>query len=178
MKVQAQNITVISGSFDEIFADVNGGFVFWGDHYVNFSVVSGTWNGSDGQITVKSDSGTLVFTAQDNCSIEISVPETDRTFEVATSGATLTKSDGDYGVVITSGPKITITWRYLPWSMIDNYFMLGVGLTGILFMIAGPTWVAREFVKHGLTTEAIEKAGYAMLFLIMGFGFMVIWLWP
>jgi len=56
--------------------------------------------------------------------------------------------------------------------------MLGVGLAGIAMLIVGPTWFARTFVKHGLDTESIEHLGYAMLFVVLGFGFVVVWLWP
>lgn len=178
MKVKAQGRTLVSGSFDPMFAVVDGGFVFWGDHYVNFTVVSGTWNGSSGEITVKTDSGDLVFTSQDNCTIEVSVPETDRDFQMQASGVALSESDGVYSIIVTSGPKVRITWRYLPWSLIDNYFMLGVGLTGIVMLIAGPIWFVRTFVTHGLDSQTIEQIGYTMLLVVMGFGFAVVWLWP
>ena len=56
--------------------------------------------------------------------------------------------------------------------------MLGVGITGIIMMIAGPTMFARTFIKHGLDPDTVEWLGYAMLMIVMGFGFLVVWLWP
>lgn len=176
-KVEALSRVVFSGTYDEIYAVVNGGFVFWGDHAVDFTVTSGILNGSAGDIEVRLDSGTIGFTAEDTCTILIS-SVSERDFLVECSGAALSRSNGNYTVSITSGLGIRISWRYLPWSLIDNYFMLGIGLTGIILLIAGPTMFARTFIKHGLDTETIEWFGYSMLMMIFGFGFVVVWLWP
>jgi len=174
-QAKAQRTLAYGTDFNIYFAASTLTFQAYSD--IDFECVTGVWNGTNSTLLLQTDSGTLSFIPVDNCTIDIGTVA-DREFLVQCSGASLTKSEGNYTATILSGPRVTITWRYLPWSLIDNYFMLGVGLTGIIMLIAGPTWFARTFVKHGLDTETIEHLGYAMLFVVLGFGFVVVWLWP
>lgn len=144
---------------------------------IEFECVSGVWNGTNGTLSVWINEGTLSFIPADNCTLDIGTVS-DREFSVDCTGASLTRNNGNYTATILSGPRVTIRWRYLPWSLIDNYFMLGVGITGIIMMIAGPTMFARTYIKHGLDPDTAEWLGYAMLMIVMGFGFLVVWLWP
>jgi len=174
-QVKADSLLASGTDFNIYFEDSS--LIFQADYTVSFDCITGVWNATNGTLTLRTESGSISFIPVDNCSLDIGTVA-DREFNVQCSGASLTKSNGNYSAVITSGPRVTITWRYLPWSLIDNYFMLGVGLTGIVMLITGPTWFARTFVKHGLDTETIEHLGYAMLFVVLGFGFVVVWLWP
>lgn len=62
-------------------------------------------------------------------------------------------------------------------SILDQYFMFGIGVTGLLFVVFAPCWCIWEVKKHGVTEEAIERFGYAMLLFIVGFGLIVMYLW-
>ena len=174
-QVKADSLLASGTGFNVYFEDSALTFQAYSD--IEFDCVSGTWNGTNGTLTVRTDSGSMSFIPVDNCTLNIGTVA-DRDFSVECSGASLTKTDGNYSVAILSGPRVTIRWRYLPWSLIDNYFMLGVGLTGIVLMIAGPTLFARTFIRHGLDSDSVEWLGYAMLMVVMGFGFLVVWLWP
>ena len=175
LKVYSDVFLVTGSDFDIYLA--NSTLNFQAAYDVSFTCLSGVWNGTNSTLILRLETGSISFIALDDCTLFISTIA-DRGFSVQASGLTLTQNNGNYSAVITSGPRVTISWRYLPWSAIDNYFMLGVGITGIVMLIAGPTWFARTFIKHGLDTETVEHLGYAMLFIIMGFGFMVVWLWP
>jgi len=144
---------------------------------IEFICTSGIWNATNGTLTVRTESGAISFIPVDNCTLDIGTVG-DRDLSVECSGAALSKNEGNYTATILSGPRVTIRWRYLPWSLIDNYFMLGVGLFGIGMMIAGPVIFARTFIRHGLDPDSVEWLGYGMLMVIMGFGFLVVWLWP
>lgn len=173
--VNAQNLLAYGENFNIEIEDAS--LQFQGTYDIDFECVTGAWNATNGTLSVWLERGSISFIPVDNCTLDIGTIA-DREFQVECSGATLTKSEGNYTATISSGPRVTISWRFLPWSLIDNYFMFGVGLTGIIMLIAGPTWFARTFIKHGLDTETIEHLGYAMLLLVMGFGFVVVWLWP
>ena len=172
---RADSLLASGTGFNVYFED--SALIFPGYSNIEFDCASGVWNGTNGTLTVRTDSGAISFIPVDNCTLNIGMIA-DREFKVECSGATLTRTNGNYSVAILSGPRVTIRWRYLPWSLIDNYFMLGVGLTGIIMMIAGPTMFARTFIKHGLDPDTVEWLGYSMLMIVMGFGFLVVWLWP
>ena len=174
-----------SARADSLLASGTGFTLYFEDsaltfqHYSNveFDCVTGIWNATNGTLSLYNDKGALSFIPVDNCTLNIGT-DSDRELQVTASNTALSESEGNYTSTILSGARVTLSWRFLPWSMIDNYFMLGVGLTGIIMMIAGPTIFARTFVKHGLDTESVEWLGYAMLMMVMGFGFLVVWLWP
>lgn len=177
IKTQAIIIsTIISGSDFSLYFE-NSTLTFQTDYDIDFECVTGIWNATNGTLSVGRETGTISFIPVDNCTLDISTVA-DREFSVQCSGASLTRNEGNYTASILSGPRVTISWRFLAWSLIDNYFMLGVGLTGIIMLIAGPTLFARTFIKHGLDEYSVEWLGYAMLFVVMGFGFVVVWLWP
>ena len=174
-RVKADSLLASGTNFNIYFTDST--LTFQALSNIEFECVTGVWNATNSTLTLRSESGSISFIPVDNCTLDIGTVS-DRDFMVEVSGASSTETEGNYTATILSGPRVTITWRYLPWSMIDNYFMLGVGLTGIIMLIAGPTWAARTFIKHGLDPDTMEHIGYAMLFMILGFGFLVVWLWP
>lgn len=174
-QVKADHLIASGTDFTLYFEDST--LMFNAYSNIAFECVTGIWNATNGTLTLRTDTGSLSFIPVDNCVIDIGTVS-DRAFKVGCTGATLTQSEGNYTTTISSGPRVTITWHYLPWSLIDNYFMLGVGLTGIIMLIAGPTMFARTFIKHGLDSDSVEWLGYAMLFVVLGFGFVVVWLWP
>jgi len=174
MKVKANSLLASGSGFTLYFVD--SALTFQQYSNVEFDCVSGTWNATNATLSVWIDKGTVSFIPVDNCTLNIGTIA-DRDFQVTSLRASLTKSEGNYTATILSGARVTISWRYLPWSLIDNYFMLGVGLTGIIMLIAGPTMFARTFIKHGLDEDSVEWIGYAMLMMVMGFGFLVVWLW-
>jgi len=174
VKVKADSLIASGSGFTLYFVD--SALTFQQYSNVEFDCVSGVWNATNGTLTVRTDSGTLSFIPVDNCTLNIGTTA-DRELQVSSSEVSLVRTEGNYTATILSGARVTISWRYLPWSMIDNYFMLGVGLTGIIMLIAGPTMFARTFIKHGLDDVSVEWIGYAMLMMVMGFGFLVVWLW-
>lgn len=175
VKVKSDVLLVSGSGFTLYFVD--SALTFQAYSHIEFDCVSGTWNATNGTLTVRTESGSLSFIPVDNCTLNIGT-NTDRDLQVTASRTILTESEGNYTAIILNGTRVLFSWRYLPWSMIDNYFMLGVGLTGIVMLIAGPTIFARTYVRHGLDENSVEWLGYGMLMVVMGFGFLVVWLWP
>lgn len=173
-KVKSDSLLVSGSNLSFHFANATASFQAYS--YVEFECVSGEWNGTNANLTVRTHSGSLAFIPVDNCTLDIGTVS-DRTMLVTASNATLIKINGNYSAAVLNGSRIVFTWRFLQWSLIDNYFMLGVGLTGIIMIVAAPTMLARTFIKTGLSDVTIEWIGYAMLMMIMGFGFLVVWLW-
>lgn len=60
-----------------------------------------------------------------------------------------------------------------PFNFINEYFGLGLFLAGIVMMIYAPSWVAWKIKKSGVTPDTVERAGYAMLIFLMGFGLFI-----
>jgi len=145
---------------------------------VMLQIETGLLNSSENTVQVDSGGGYFYFTALNNTQITISYVGIDQVYVSGDQNSGNRLIGTDTSITVEIGNNVRISWRYLPWSLIDNYFMLGVGLAGIIMLISGPTWFARTFVKHGLDTETIEHLGYGMLMMIMGFGFVVVWLWP
>lgn len=145
---------------------------------VTLEVTSGVLNSTAHAFQLSNRDGYFRFTAINDTQITITYEGVDQVFVSGDQNKAQRMIDSDIGITVITGDNVRISWHFLPWSMIDNYFMLGVGLTGIIMLIAGPTIFARTFIKHGLDSESVEWLGYAMLFVVMGFGFLVVWLWP
>ena len=148
------------------------------DETVSLEITSGLLNSTSNAIKVDTGGGYFHFTAINDTQITITHEGIDQVYVSGDQNNSNRMIASDTSITIDANNYVRISWRFLPWSLIDNYFMLGVGLTGIVMLIAGPTWFARTYIKHGLDTDTIEHLGYGMLMMIMGFGFVVVWLWP
>jgi len=150
-------------------------------HNITVEVISGVLNCTTTNININAEQGSFTFTAANDAQLQINYTLV-APYKVSVRGD-LDNTERSIGstttITVETGNNVAIWWwPYVPFSMIDSYFMLGVGLTGIILMIAGPTIFARTFIKHGLDDHSIMWLGYAMLFVILGFGFTVVWLWP
>lgn len=145
---------------------------------VILQITSGLLNSTTYSFNLNSGGGHFQFTAINDTQITISYEGLDQVSVSGDQNNAQRVISSDTSITVDTSNNVRISWRDLPFSVIDDYFMLGVGLTGIIMLIAGPTIFARTFIKHGLDSESIEWLGYGMLFVVLGFGFVVVWLWP
>jgi len=141
-------------------------------------ITSGVLNSTVHSLKLSTPNGYFYFTAINDTQITITHQNIDQVFVSGDQNKENRIIASGTSITVGAANRIRISWHFLPWSVVDDYFMLGVGLVGIVMLVAGPTWFARTFVSHGLDTDTIEHLGYAMLMIIMGFGFVVVWLWP
>ena len=64
-----------------------------------------------------------------------------------------------------------------PFSVVDQYTWLGIGLGGIALMVWSPAWVAWKIKKKGIDVDTIERIGFALVIFVMGFGLFISWLY-
>jgi len=145
---------------------------------VTLTITSGLLSSTTNALKLTRSDGYFHFTAINNTQIKITYEGVDQVFVSGDQNKGNRLIYSDTTITVLTGNNVQISWHFQPWSLIDNYFMLGVGLTGIIMLIAGPTMFARTFIKHGLDSDSIEWLGYSMLMVVMGFGFLVVWLWP
>lgn len=169
---------LVYGTNITIYAEDSAVLNFKGVSSFITEVTSGLWNGTNCNLTITKAGGRMVFNAQNDSSLQVSTDAL-RQLQVTVIGAhlSLNRNTNIHSISWTSGNTVTISWGYATISIIDTYFMLGVGLAGIILIVAAPTWWALLFVKHGLDDDSMERLGYSMLLIILGFGFLVIWLW-
>lgn len=146
------------------------------DQSITLIAEAGTFNVSNAAITVRTEGGTLTVTAISNVTLTVNSTDADN-LEVRADGAKVTVYNHTYTLKLSASVKALITWQFHLRSPIDEYFMLGMGITGVGMMIFSPCWVTWEIKKHGVSDVAVERFGYAMLMFIIGFGLVIMYLW-
>ena len=177
-RTYANGAVLISGSNFNI--ETAGSIGFQSQYTLDMEVTSGIMNGTNGKLGVTMRTGSLSFDSYDDCTLELSSADAPQGFRLDTSGVESTAMLGDfvYETVFKSGKRIVLTWSWNQPSFVDIYFMLGVGLSGIIMMIFAPTWVAFAIIHKAYDAETAKRFGMAMLIFIIGFGMVVCWLWP
>jgi len=62
-------------------------------------------------------------------------------------------------------------------SVIDIYFDIGLGITGLIMIFVFPLWTIREFKKHGLTDEVFYRVALTIVGIMFGICILILWLW-
>jgi len=78
---------------------------------------------------------------------------------------------GSHTIIVYMHPSRTMT----P-SWIDNT-TFALGVSGLILMVASPTWCALTIRKKGLDPDSIERCAYGLLIFCCGFGLLIMWLW-
>ena len=74
--------------------------------------------------------------------------------------------------------KVWFTYfESVPFSVVDLYTWLGIGLGGIALMVWSPAWVAWKIKKKGIDVDTVERIGFALVIFVMGFGLFISWLY-
>jgi len=169
--------TYVSGQCTLLF-NVDEGFTLTGEgtNSLTLMVESGEINASASTISVYTARGRLAFNSANTSTLNATSGNPEN-FDLRIDGGTFTLFNHTYTLSIPSNVPIIISWKFYPTNPIDEYFMLGLGLAGVGFMIFSPCWVTWEVKKHGVTEVAVERFGYAMLMFIVGFGLIVMYLW-
>jgi len=164
----------VSASQFTILLDGDGGLGFQNRDNMNLTltVSSGTLNSTQSHLTMTYDKGTLQFNSSQNvvlnlyfngCVASVSVNDIQRSSE--------------YGAIITanSNDKVVVSWRWQPADWVGDWFMAGMGLGGIVLMLFGGFWAARQL--RNLSDVTILNIGWAMMMVFVGLGLTIGWLW-
>ena len=174
-------ILLISASTGEIFLPQGLSLGFGGvdlNHTITLTPMNATLNATVTSLKVYADRGFFNFISVSDVLLNVSCPLLRFENEMRIEGAAYTQNSiGDFGVFVPMNKTINISWAFYVPSLIDEYFMLGLGLVGLGFMVFAPSWVAWGIKKHGVTEEIIERFGYAMLLFLVGFGLIIMYLW-
>lgn len=91
------------------------------------------------------------------------------------SGASSWSYNNDTSTVFltcSNNALVTISWVSLP-DLVSDYSWIAIFLSGIFLMAWGPSWFAWKVKKVGITSDSIERLGYAMLLFLIGFGLLI-----
>lgn len=168
---------LVTGRDFSIEFETGHSFTFQGDDKLTIDVLSGVLNASSTYLLMNNRKGEFRFVALNDASINVSSPDAEQGFDIEILGARTTRTN--YFVllsVIKSGDTVRILWGWRIVSWVDNT-MLALGFSGLILMVASPTWVAFTIRKKGLDPDSIERAMYGVLLFLIGFGLVVMWLW-
>lgn len=160
--------------------NVGQSIAFQTQYTLKLEVTEGILNGTSGNLRMWEREGELKFNAVNDSQIYLSSPDVEYGFDLSINGATGGFSNlGNFtwSANILTGDNIVILWSWRIESWVDQYTVLGIGLGGLILMVASPTWVALKIKKTGITADSIERIGYAILLFLIGFGLLIIWLW-
>jgi len=155
-----------------------GGIAFQGDDTLLIEVLTGVFNSSSASLSLYTRRGTFSFNALNDSTIEVSSPDAEGGYDIDISGATNTTQTDRFvhQATILTGNAVTITWGWRLESWI-NHTMLALGFSGLILMVASPTWGAMAIRKKGLTPDSMERLYYAGFLFCVGLGLLVMWLW-
>jgi len=169
----------ISGTDFTIECSEGSSLAFQGDDSLQVEVLSGIWNSSSNYILTYNDGGQLTFVALNDTTLEVCSPDVEGGFNIQIIGANQTTHLGNltYNMVVKSGDNVNILWNWRIESWIGKYTMFALGLSGLILMVASPSWVAYQLRKGGIKPEDFERTMYGLLLFCVGFGLLVMWLW-
>jgi len=158
--------------------EVTGAIAFQSDDTLLIEVLTGVLNSSSASLSLYTRKGSFSFTALNNSTIEVSSPDAEGGFDMSITGANQTTQTDRFvhQATILTGNTVTITWGWRLESWIDHT-MLALGISGLILMVASPTWGAMAIRKKGLDPASMERLYYAGFLFCVGFGLLVMWLW-
>lgn len=176
-KAPASN-TVTGRNFIVDF-DTGQGLAFQGDDTLLIEVTSGVLNASSTYLWMSSRRGEFSFTAINNTELELSSPDAESGVDLSILGANRTTRllNFTWEAVVMAGDTVRIIWGWRLESWIDKYTMLGIGISGLIMMVASPSWVAWQLKSGRIKPESFENMMYGLLIFCVGFGLLVMWLW-
>ena len=165
---------VSSTAFTFILEDGGGiDFINTDDVNLTLTVSSGTLNSTNSYLTMDRDSGTLTFNSSKNVVLNLYFNGC-----IATVSVNDVRQSSDYGASITanSNDKVVVSWRWQMADWIGDWFIPGMGLGGIIMMLFGGFWTARQI--RTLSSEAnILNLGWGMMIMFVGMALAIGWLW-
>jgi len=162
---------IVSGSNFNILVTENGGIGFQNDDkYILLTPITGDLNSSTNSLSIYEGGGTFRFLSNETFTFKI-------TFDV-----TNVKVEGDKGNVgrfVDSGDSISIdstdivviTWNIHVEAWLPLMFILG--MFGIVSMIGGAMYGVKELKKHNYEHGLVTS----IIFIAVGFSFILAWLW-
>lgn len=178
---------LVEGYGFQIFVDSQGGFAF--NHgetnkTMIIEVLSGTWNGTECQVSMTDKGGTLYFYSNNISYIQITNVYNLKLI-LRYDGLTLSVLDEEnWTGTIPADTEVYIHWRWEILMPHEENFMLWIGVLGIILLIFGLMLTAYCFRHYPLftlnqNTEMVwekEALMVAICAAIIGFGLIVMWL--
>jgi len=173
---RSQSVLIASGSGFNV--ESTGGIAFQSDNTLLIEVLTGVLNSSSASLSLYTRKGSFSFTALNNSTIEVSSPDAEGGFDMSITGANQTTQTDRFvhQATILTRNTVTITWGWRLESWIDHT-MLALGISGLILMVASPTWGAMAIRKKGLTPDSMERLYYAGFLFCVGLGLLIMWLW-
>jgi hypothetical protein len=155
------------------------GFSFQGvdNDTVIFTVMNGTLDTTDSTVQIYASMGRVVFNSSSIATLNFTSLNPENLRLSVDGKSNFAQIGNSYIMSVPLAADMIIQWQFYPPDFLGDYFLLGEGLVGVGLMIFSPAWVTWEIKKHGVTQEAIERFGYAMLLFIVGFGLVIMYLW-
>jgi len=172
---------IVSGTNFNIYANQTGGLAFQHgmvNETFTIEVLSGVWNGTGCTLGMTTRGGKLSFYSNNLTYVQLS-HNNEFGMRLTYEGISLTEIDEDksWNGTIPVSRDCYLAWSFGITMPHETYFMLGVGILGIILMFGGIMISAQALRKYKLEVLNKEILVYSVPMLIIGFGFAVIWLW-
>ena len=171
---------MVYGETGSFYFSLSGSFGF--QHSLNNSVVftvsSGTFNCSTSRLMLNSRTGVFRFSNLEAVGLRLTFVSGDSLPRLNGENVSINQlSNYVFDVTINSNRLALLTWTFPTESYLDQYLVIGIGLSGAFMMVFSGVWFASAYVKKGLTEFVAERFVYCFLIFLFGFGFFVSWLW-
>lgn len=147
------------------------GFQHLSPGWVLLTVTSGAINSSDATISQTYRWGYFQFNPNETVTFTVTFSDLDVSVDKG-------KVDSGVSVTRTAGTAVTVTWEQTIFDPFEHYSMLGIGMFGFLMVGIGCFWGAKEVINPQIDygTKMIH-IGLALVFVILGSGLIIAWLW-
>jgi hypothetical protein len=158
----------IQGSNFNLFFNNNESFQIQDDYFIIFEITEGQLNASVSNLIAHRGGGQLTFSSFNNTKIRITSERDGKTEGlIKVTGCTFSNNIAD----VKTGNHVVISWDF--GLRYPNYVPMLFGIFGVILFIISPSYLIHKF-KEG---EYAEGIAWALVMFIIGWGFIIYWLW-
>jgi hypothetical protein len=145
-------------------------------YYLNVSNTGGNFSGSGFTVYGSDRYGLLTYTALADHNFTLNFdPTTDRPRVVLEGFSASVVDLWEYTGEVNTNDLVLIRWEGFRPGVIDLYFILGIGISGISMIIAGLVFMAL-LITGGFKGDNLNYLAISFVLVILGFGLTVVWL--
>lgn len=137
---------------------------------LTLQITNGTFNNSNCILAIERNMGQFIFSAQENATVLLASDYSP--ISIVLDDVKLFPDDSFDTV---TNQTYTLKWLFYNRSIIDDYFLVGVGLFGLGLCIMSPILII-NIIKAG-DWDKVDSIGLYFVLMLVGAGMMIIWLW-
>jgi hypothetical protein len=146
-------------------------------------VLTGTLNGTDCTLGVTETYGTLTFHSQTNCSFELTQNHDELMMRIECTGFPLSPivMGHSWNGTFSTGQTVYMLWSWNELMIHEQYwnFLLGIAGAGlIMFGVTFMSWSIKKYRFGFMDSDKTYALPVGIISLLIGFGLVVMWLWP